>query len=209
MTITYSDRLIKDNAYLAFDLNGNRQQVEFQYAPKVISDSRKGNWDERDAQGTEPIVNYKASTPRYISLQITYFNEGNLWNCDRIRRNINLIRGYFQRVEDIKNRQRNLLVWLRLWCIGGRDTLTFRMKSCDVKYSETMVAEARTVVGQSGSLPASSTFNTAFPLRTDVTIDLASWTKGAAVLANAAAGLFGTKQEIDPAQSEIMPTDWY
>lgn len=154
--------------------------VRFQFPPKVVSDGRKGSWEERDAQGVEPIAIYKGSGSRTISLQITYIHDGDTWNCSTIRAQVNKIRGYFQRVKKAYQ-ERNLGVYLKLWCIGGSEELSFRMRSCDVKYSETMIMDGGT--------------DSAWPLRTDITLDLASWTKD------------GT--QFMAVLSPTMPVDWY
>lgn len=140
------------------------EEVKFQFPPKIVSDSRKAAWEELDVVGVEPVVVYASSGPREIAMQITYIYDGN-WNCAKISKQVRLLRGYFQRVAD-RDQNRNLVIKLKLWCIGGDDPelMSFRMKSCDVKYSETMIYEGDP--------------NKAFPLRTDITCDLASWTRG-------------------------------
>lgn len=176
-----ADEVTSNQAYLAFRVGaagvarelqgearkaGTYQPVEFQFPPKVTGDSRRGNWDEKEVMGTEPFAFYKGSSSRMINLQITYICEGGYWNCKKIKQQITLIRGYFQRCAGSGVHQDNLVVRLRLWCIGGADFLTFRMKNCDVKYSETMV----TAEDDNGS-------PVYFPLRTDISIELNSWTK--------------------------------
>lgn len=150
-----------------------RQEVKLQFAPKVVSDSRKGNWDEKDIfGGFEPLAIYRGSSGRNITLQITYINDGDKWNCSTIRQQVNLIRGYFMRAAGASMQGDALVVKLSLWCIGGNDLMTFRMRSCDVKYSETMVSDSTpTIIG----------LYSYYPLRTDITIDLSSWTKKTAV----------------------------
>jgi hypothetical protein len=113
---------------------------------------------------------FASSGPRELTMQISYIYDG-YWNCERISKQVRLIRGYFQRVIEV-DQQRNLVIKLRLWCIGGNEPelMSFRMKSCDVKYSETMIFEGDA--------------SKAYPLRTDITCDLASWTKGTAKAAD-------------------------
>lgn len=150
-----------------------KEQVKFQFAPKVNGDSRRGNWDERDVMGIEPVAIYKGSGPRTISLQITYIYDGDMWDSNSIRSQINLIRGYFIRAQGLGVQEQKMVVLLKLWGIGGKDELSFRMRSVDVKYSETMIKDIKA----SGNVEGRN-LSQYFPLRTDITIELASWTKG-------------------------------
>jgi hypothetical protein len=183
------------------------ESVEFQFPPKVLSDSRRGTWDEQDVMGTEPIAIYGGSGPRNISMQITYLVDGDRqgsWNCTKITKQIRLMRGYFQRIQDYKAAQRNLVVKLKLWCIGGRTPMTFRLRSCDVKYGETMITNKM----QRDSSVESSTY---FPLRTDVTLDLSSWTQGAYIEPGADGGVRvnqGANQFIEDLDLNLIEA-WY
>lgn len=158
----------------------NGPKIEFQFPPKVSSDNRKGNWQDDEGVGNEPTVTYRSTSARAITLNITYINDG-IWNCKKIGDQVRNMRGYFQRIKRSEE-QRNLVVEIQLWCIGGKKPMTARLKSCDVKYSETMIVE-------------NSGFNTAWPLRTDIILDLALWTKDG-------------NQDLEPLLPEITP-DWY
>ncbi len=196
--MTPHDRDLAEKAYLAFNENNavfaggevmtvtKQTRVDFQFPPKVLSDSRQGSWEEIEVWGVAPIAIYKASQPRIISLQITYILDGD-WTYELIKSNVQLIRGYFQRVKDrdaIRNAgaegdNRNLAIELKLWAIGGKKPMTFRTGKCDVKYSETLIGSG----------------DDAWPLKTDITLDLATWT-----------------QEGNQALTILAPyltTDWY
>lgn len=179
--ITPADSLLATSIVFDFPDDG---RLEFQYPPKILSDNRKGNWEDIEgAPGqTEPIVVYASSSARELSMQITYIYDG-VWNCDRITKQVRLLRGYFQRVRNL-NQQRNLVIKLKLWCIGGNDPelMSFRMKSCDVKYSETMIFQ--------------NDPNKAFPLRTDITCDLAVWTQSTG------------DQKLERLEKDVTPS-WY
>lgn len=160
----------------SFGQSGKYVYVWFQFPPKVTNDSRKATWNEKTdvAATTEPIVLYASSSPREVGIQLTYIynNEpriggGGKWDADLISRQVRLIRGYFHRVTDITN-QRNLAIWLRLWGIGGKEEMTFRMLNSEVKYSETMIWDPAT----------DPTAKKAYPFKTDINISLCAWTQG-------------------------------
>lgn len=173
-----------------------KDRVEFQFPPKVLSDNRKGTWDETDYRGVAPIAIYASSQPRNITLQLTYICDGE-WTWDKIKKNITLIRGYFQRIVDINGKQkgagdqRNFVIRLKLWAIGGDQPMTFRMRSCDVKYSETMIGDTGTNTVSSGRFSYASK---AYPLRTDITIDLSSFTQ---------------ESNLIPQLEKTLTPDWY
>lgn len=178
--MTPHDALLANAAVLTFADGGDMKRAIFQYPPKVISDGRKGSWEEKDTWGREPVAIYASSAPRCITLLVTYINDG-VWDHKKISKQVRLIRGYFQRAKDLLN-QRNLVAFLKLWAIGGEIPMSFRMRSCDIKYSETMIMVNRDQ-------------RTAWPLRTDLTLDFAAWTREG-------------DQQLDPLEPFLTP-DWY
>ena len=184
--LTQSD--IKLSSELLFELPEDYQKftkVEFQFPPKILSDSRKATWNEVEYKTqTEPIAIFASSGPREFALQITYIYDGGVWGVDKISKQVKLMRGYFQRVKDA-DAQRNLVIRLKLWGIGGADPMSARMKSCDAKYSETMIYDGD--------------HKKAYPLRTDVTCDLALWTQGTAASAD---------QKL-PRLEQYLTAEWY
>lgn len=160
--------------------------IEFQFPPKITSDNRKGSWDEPELRGIEPIAVFKTSGPREISLAWTYIVDGNRWTTDRIAKNVHAIRGYFALVRS-GDVERSLAIRFQLWNLGG-NPMSFRIKSIDVKHSDTIIAPCATfgpvvagaitgVAGvpvQAGLVSASK----AYPLRTDIVVELRLWTQG-------------------------------
>lgn len=179
---------------MVMEFVADKSKVEFQFPPKFMNDSRKATWKEMEyATQTEPIVVYASSGPRELTMQITYIYDGDDqgdWNCAKISKQVRLIRGYFQRVKDA-NQQRNLAIRMAFWCIGGSGeqaakTMSFRLKSCDVKYSETMIFPRQNPSG-------------AWPLRTDIICDLATWTQGTAQ----------AKDQPLEGLLKTLPPEWY
>jgi len=160
-------------------VNDQFVDIEFQFPPKVLTDGRKGNWFEGELTGgKEPVAVFKTSGPRQLSLSWTYIvdsfkADSTSWNIERITRNIRTLRGYFAnaraRGDGSAGARDGLVVEFWAWCIGGSTPISARIVGIDVKYGETMVFP-----------PASNTESggtSAFPLRTDITIDFRLWTK--------------------------------
>lgn len=197
--LTRYDRELSELAFMEFSVGdpilvvpdpaigaagGIPSRVEFQFPPKISSDDRKGSWDEKEVWGVAPMVIYKASESRTMSMKITYIVDGD-WDYLAIKRNIKLIRGYYQRVKDREagnageGDNRNLAVYIKLWAIGGDEPMSFRMRSCSVKYGETMIGSG----------------DKAFPLKTEITLDIATWTQEA-------------NQALTALRPKLTP-DWY
>jgi hypothetical protein len=187
---------------------GRNVDIEFQFPPKVLTDGRKGNWEEGELPGgQEPIAVFVTSGPRELTLSWTYIidshdTNSNSWTIDRVTRNIRTLRGYFANVRDSDVDRDGLVVGFHMWCIGGTAPITARIKSIDVKYGETMVFPPR------GGLS-----DRAFPLRTDITVELRVWTKGLRRASEAG----GVDEDLDDdlgmqhlkALAANEPPDWY
>ncbi len=169
--ITEFDKGLASAVLMQFN-NGPR--IAFQFPPKITSDSRKGEWREDNLPGTEPVAVYEKSGPREISLTWTYIVDGSKeWTTDKVAEQVKLMRGYFARTRDTNVQgQRNLVVLFKMWNFGGTNPMSCRIKNVDVKHSDTIVTHCTN---------GDRNYDKAYPLRTDITIELRLWTKGNAV----------------------------
>jgi hypothetical protein len=141
--------------------------VAFQFPPRILSDNRKGSWAEGDLRGKEPISVFETSGPREITLSWTYIVDGSgEWNTAKIAKEVHAIRGYFAAVRDIEEKSRNLVVDFKYVLYGDpMKHMSARIKSIDIKHGDTLVFPPGRV-------------DQAFPLRTDINVELRLWTKG-------------------------------
>jgi hypothetical protein len=172
-------------------VNMVQMAVPFQFPPRMPDDSRRANWDEQDAFATEPIATYRGSGAREMTLQFTYIVDGSVWTTARIGAIVKMLRGYFVLVRDRTLSWRNLVVMFQMWNIGGRQPASCRIKSASVKHSETMVIPNNDV-------------SSAYPLRTDITIDLRMWSQGLEYGKDAKDPV-----SVVPNQDPFSPPDWY
>src|SRR4051812_43998717 len=70
--------------------------INFQFPPKISSDSRKGQWKEEppNPNGAEPIAVYQGASSRQISLDWFYIVDGGEWTGASISRECRVLRGY-------------------------------------------------------------------------------------------------------------------
>lgn len=158
--LTEHDTTLAQSFVLNFPLKGN---LEFQFPPKITSDGRSGTWNEKPGMGTEPIAVFGTSGPREITLGATYIVDGSSgWNINRIHDQIRKARGYYAQIRK-DGSTRNLVLHLKMWGIGGNEPVSARLTNIGVKYGDAIVG----------------TGDDAFPLRTDLTLDIRIWTMGA------------------------------
>lgn len=174
-------------------------KIEFQFPPKITSDNRSGTWKEGELRGKEPIANYTTSGPREMTMAWTYIVEdraekGKGWTAQRIAQNVRNLRGYFSRVR-AKGDQRNLVIEFGMWAhtanvdggYSGSDyRATFRLKSVNVKHGPSLIVPTYSDLNSATSQTNANLLNNtipfiAYPLRTDVVVDIRLWTNQGAL----------------------------
>lgn len=157
---------------LTTDSNGNitsiaRSAIPLQFPPKILSDNRKGNWNENNqVAGKEPVATIENTGPREFALLLTYIVDGDsqgTWTTDRISKITHRLRGYYALMRN-KGDARNLFVNFKYIGFGGSEPITCYIRGIDVKHGDTLM--------YSPSNPEQS-----FPLRTDVTLDMRIWVR--------------------------------
>lgn len=170
--------------------------VRFQFPPRILSDSRKGDWVEGPLRGDEPVAVYATSGAREITMAWTYIagakGFGGLETADGqmlftpyiISRQLQGLRGYFSGARRKVSFDQNLVVYFRMWYHTGVDIFTCRLRSIDVVYSNCLVNdvnEFRNV--QEGrdqahkKNPQIGNPTRTYALRTDITVDMRLWSK--------------------------------
>ena len=158
--------------------------VNFQFPPRILTDSRKGNWNEGDMRGDEPVAVYKNSGPREIGLTWTYIVDGAAWTTNAVAGEIHRVRGYFANVLSEDDRQRSLVCKFKYGLFGSQEAFSARIKSIDVKHGDTIV------------MPEGDS-TLAFPLRSDISVDLRLWTRG------------GNDKQSLPSLKDKLTPQWY
>jgi len=149
-----------------------RSRIAFQFPPKVVSDGRDGNWTETAVPGQPEFAVFANSGSRRTTIEWTYI-VGAIpgWDSTEVKRNVALLRSYYARTTD-RFMSQELVIFLKLWMIGGDQEQTYRMLSVDISHGKTLVAPRGPDLMSPGDLDKT------FPLRTDVRADLKVWTDG-------------------------------
>lgn len=195
MSIPYTehDRAIVEAVQLSF--RNAAGSIKFQFPPKILSDNRKGTWDETELLGVEPVAVFTGSGPREFALNWTYIVEstdglGGGWDIDAIRENVNKVRGYFGSFKSNGSSRAALIVDFKFAAITGKEAWTCRIKAIDVKHSENLVGDPKFC----------------YPLRTDITIDLRLWTKA---VDGEDAGNFADVVDLPLRENPSLSDFWY
>lgn len=163
---------------------GVESPVMFQFPPRVVNDSRDGDWKEEPVGPNAPdhIAVYKSGTPRRLTIEWTYIVDGSKFPATRIHDEVRKLRGYFSNtLVEGGGTFDSLIVMFWAWNIGGKAPMSFRLKSSNIKHGQTLVGSGKD----------------AFPLRTDVAVELKTWAKVG-------------EAQIAPGQLDISKnTDWY
>ncbi len=177
-------------------INNPGTTIEFQFPPKLRSDSRGGNWNEVDSSpiGGEPIATYRYAKPRQMSLDWTYIVTGGtngtgVWPATRIQQQLLVLRRYFVNAPpggQINGVFASLAVLVQIYGMGGVDPMSFRLETVSIKHGDTLVG-----CGEN-----------AFHLRTDISCELRSWAIWGAT------NVGGIAVPISPGQRFMQP-DWY
>lgn len=157
-----------------------RQRVAFQFPPKFSSDTRKGTWASEQTRGPDSgMAMWSTVGPREITMTWTYVVDGGKWTVSRIKENIGLVRGYYALQNYNASSDERLVIGFRAWAIGGNGIFSARLTGAvDVKYSDTYVSAINSNPAGMYNLDALSFDDQeTFPLRTDITIGLALWTR--------------------------------
>lgn len=182
MAMKYADHdtSLAQSFTLRFKSGGN---VEFQFPPRVTSDGRKGQWNESEIRGREVVAVMTGTSARVFSVTVRYVVDGCTWDAAKISKNLRLLRGYF--MKPTAGQHEFLVAYIKCWQIGGSSECTCRLSDVNVKHGETIVGEG----------------DDAFPMVTDVTLDVRLWSKGGGDAS-------GEVQKVQALKGTI-PLDWY
>jgi hypothetical protein len=122
--------------------------LPFQFPPKIINDSRKGEWIEAPLRGEEMVAIFGTSGAREITLQTTYIagsrggSSGKLFYPQRIATIMRTLRSYFSRPYGGDGQlDKSLVVDFQMYYQTGFAPFSGRIKSIDITHGKTLVNE--------------------------------------------------------------------
>jgi hypothetical protein len=166
-------------------LDYRKELVEFQFPPKITGDSRRITFEtgKDKGMGRDPILKYGGNTSRDFTMQVEYVVEHSdsklpankpedfntdvasllelRWNIDRIKYNINLLRGYFTSFKDTTTGQSAYGARFKHTLITGVNWSGVVLKGFSTTYEGPLI----------GDNPRS-----AMPLKTTITVEMSTLT---------------------------------
>lgn len=102
-TVLRKCRLILKNG--GGGVGGGGDEIEFQFPPRITSDSKSSNWREDSSASYEPTATYLGSTARSIKLSTEYIIYGE-WTGEKINNAIRNLKSniYLKNADIIKSR---------------------------------------------------------------------------------------------------------
>jgi hypothetical protein len=149
------------------------QVILFQFPPRIVNDGRGADFVEIPIRGDEPVAVYKTSKARKIRMEWTYIvgergggaSPHTYWSVERVAEELRKLRTYFISADDSVSADKALLAYIKWGALGDPDhSFTCRMENADITYGKTIYVPRRDGVRM------------AFPLRTDVGVDVKLWT---------------------------------
>lgn len=188
------DRRLASSVLLEFFGAGAKAapgHVRFQFPPRITSDGKDIDWSEGPLRGGEPLAYFKTSGPRKIRLEWTYLigesggggdnSAAKYWTVDDVRNEVSGLRWYFHNIgtsdpEDTGERpgsaDATLICKFQMWYHGDPyNPFTARMVAGDIKHGKTLYVPTVSLAG-------ATDVRRAYPLRTDIGVDLRLWTNG-------------------------------
>ena len=159
-----------------FSISGDdSNRLYFQFPPKIASESKGGDWVSANVRGDEPVMVFKTSGPRKMTLEWAYIvgergHDGSVWGPAEIKKNLTVLKTYYAHADDrVVNNINNLVIQYKHWGFGGKNKFTCRLNDISISYSKTIVLPNPSSKNYDG-------INEAYPLLTRVSIDLYLWT---------------------------------
>lgn len=141
--------------------------IEFQFPPVISNDSRRVAWNEVNVPGRDPIAVYTGNSSRELTMELTYIVEtiktnatNGDWTIDKIKKNINELKGYFTGAS--VGLRGTLMAEFKHTLITGNSLMSMRIGGVSVRYEGPPIGDSSTYLSH--------------PLKTVVVLDLATVT---------------------------------
>jgi len=155
-------RYVKDNT-----------TIKFQFPPIIKSDGKSVEYREANAGDEEPFALFSGANPRKISMEWSYIVTGGswndvTWNAATIAKIVKTIKKYFytrldKGIGGAKSAS-DLIMYFKAYDVVGSSkasaTMSFRAENVSIRYSGELVVDG----------------GVAWPLKTDVSMDIKLWT---------------------------------
>lgn len=168
-------------------------KVEFQFPPKITSDSKSGDWDEtsNNIAFSEPFGVFKGSKPRTINLKWSYVVDSSRdgdgsWTTKRIATITQALRGYFGRMDNAFGNNisfESTIVYFKMYR-HQYSLQRFRIDNVDVSYSENLIVPIQDDTKKYEFVVSTDEKRIlgliqAFPLKTEISLTLKPFPRGA------------------------------
>jgi len=157
-TLTKNDQSIIDSVVFEYSKepppvsgfgegSDSSNKIEFQFPPKVLSDTKSSNWEHEPFFTFEPVSIYVGSEPRAIQIQAEYIitNSGG-WTVDKVINMTHRAKSYFYRgfkSAGSTNFNKLPVVFLTIYghAFGGNPKSSWRVMGINISHGEEIFSD--------------------------------------------------------------------
>lgn len=160
-----------------------KQVINFQFPPKWTSDNKSGTWNEAQLFGHESLNFASGTKSREVGMEWTYIAGATpSWPAGRVKYNIDRLKQYYYynkspgkyQLKSHNNYYAELILYMKIWGLGGLDVQRFLITNVDITYGKTLVNGTGFYALGEDTKYTSKPF--VFPLLTNVKVGLRLWT---------------------------------
>lgn len=171
--------------------------IEFQFPPRITTDSRTGTWVETEITGKQPMSAWKTSGARKMLLEWQYvIGATNNWPVEKIKTQILNLRNYYTERENLAG---NFIVMFWIWKLGGKDPMSCRLGNIDISYGKAVYVP---------TIRGNLAIDKAHPVITNIKVAIQPWDRGNATEAEITSALKSKSAKLDVKGLIQTPFDW-
>jgi hypothetical protein len=93
--IPFDDSMIAEVRFQLTLGKGAGNNIEFQFMPKLKSESNTSTWEESDIWAVEPLKIHKGSGGKKLAMEWEYLASDEIWNCGKVAKTLKNLKTYF------------------------------------------------------------------------------------------------------------------
>lgn len=119
---------------------GGAGLLPLQFPPRIVSDSKSADWQEDFKASFEPILTFKGSAARKITIEIIYIVDGQKFTAQTVATLTKKVKGYFYR--NLKGSDKIPIVKMKFYAHAGQTIpADFRLIDVNIAHGETLIKD--------------------------------------------------------------------
>ncbi len=119
---------------ISFVLNNNQGKIDFQFVPRITSESNNSLWHEENMAAIEPLKTVMSAGGRKINMEWEYLATDGVWDCARVGNTLRKLKSYF-----FEFKQKPYPVAIIKYTHVIPENINFRIADVNISYSNEIV----------------------------------------------------------------------